>query len=421
MAAFVAATIPMLSSCSSDEPNGGEESDNPTEEPVKPNEREDIVLTPQEAKMAKAAALRSYDFFRNAHKIEKESPDGADNLVVSPLSLSMAMSITANGAKGSTLNEILAAMGYGDAGLEAVNALNHTLLMELPDLDNTVEFSLSNSAWLRQDRYDSMEKTFATTLNDIYGSTVSSVSSFSNPETVQKINMWSSEATKGLVPKLFESPLSSDVTFVLANALYFKGTWKYEFSSSDHIAKFTNADGTVYEYPSQMLMAEDMHTLRNELYNAASLPYGNEAYSMVIVVPKTSLDEWFEKFDAEDIYALSKGESNKSGLFVEMPPFTVEYGSSMKGLLNTLGVKDAFDMEKADFSGIDKNGKMWLGEVIQKSKIDVDGKGTEAASVSGVTGVDSPGLTLNVDRPFAFIIAERSTGLPLFMGRVTKL
>ena len=167
---------------------------------------------------------------------------------------------------------------------------------------------------------------------------------------------------------------------------------------------------------------------REENYIAASFPYGNKAYSMIVILPDkgTTVNECIKDLDRESLASLANGEMYSEGLDVKLPKFTLDYYVSLEDILRSLGVTEAFDLHSADFSAMWNRGNMFLGLAAQSNTIIVDEDGTEASSATiGGSGDLMPGPMLTkefyVDRPFAFIIAERSTGLPLFMGRVTKL
>lgn len=428
--AVAAAMTAMFASCGSeDEPKKEEDKPNPpeTEEPAKPNERVDIDLTPAEAQLAKKTAMLSYKVFRAAHEVERKEYKPQPNMVISPLCNIMAMEMIANGASDDTYTQIMEAMDISSENLTAINALNKKLLEQIPTLDNTAEVRLENAVWMLGSVFDGMSDNFAKCINDDYGTPIVRMETFKGHEVEWMINDWGRDVTRGVIYALLSRPFTHELPLVLSSASHIKGAARHSVADIDSKLDFINEDGTLSDF-GQNVSFGDFAWYSDSNLDAVRVPMGNEAFSTVFVVPRdgVSLDACLEKIDYEKIYDLSRGGGvlrKESAVFA--PQFSVEYSGDAGKLFNHMGITKAFDPKTALFTGINPKGKIYLGSIPQSTKFAYTGYETEAGSVAWSIftskSSDSDAGYLNVDRPFAFIIAERSTGLPLFMGRVTKL
>lgn len=381
------------------------------------NERKEIELSRAESgivSMQNGTAFSMLEYFNENSEV--------DNFMVSPLSMQFALGMLANGADGNTFAELEKALGEGS--LSELNSLNSKLLAELPKADKRTTVELANSIWL--DRSFNVYPEYSKSLTDFYRAESRSVD-LPTTEAMNEINRWASAKTKGLVPQLLQRPLPSDAVVALINALYFKGEWAYAFKSNlTTKQKFTNCDGTTSFVETMRRDYTNLKYLHTDKYELASLDYGNKTYSMTIVLPArdSSLDEALEMLD-NNAWSEYKGQPYERECNIRLPKFNIETRFDLIPYLRYMGVNDAFDDSKADFSLMTSK-EIFIGIVNQVTNIMVDEKGTEAAAVTIVGGFDAaaPGVkTIDffVDRPFAFIIDEQSTGAILFMGRVNRL
>lgn len=395
-----------LSSCSSDEPAG--------------NDAPFVICpTPTGRSIVEAQNNFSCDFFRLA-SAKAEAP----NMVISPLSLSMALSMTANGAAGETLSEILTTLGIGST-LSETNELNNLLLNSFPHADKKVKVSLANSIWIDND-FPLLES-FAKINKDAYHADVYNVD-IDTEETKNRINKWAEKNTNGLIKNFLEKPLGEFNVVNLLNALYFKGEWATKFDKDNTIvAPFHNADGT--ETRVRMMCASSMPVtaLVDDGITAVTLPYGNKTFAMTLILPAEgmSLDECIAMIDGNRINQWNNYPTEEIEAQIKLPKFEIEYGDELSKILSEMGIKKAFDGDEADFSKMSPV-SLAISSVIQKARIIVDEEGTEAAAVTHVSmETTCPGPTFTnrfeFDRPFAFYISESSTSSILFMGKVTKL
>lgn len=387
--------------------------------------REDIPVSRSEEALVEANNDFAYKWLEVMNEAETES----DNFVISPLSLSMALSMTANGAAGVSQSEILEVLGFDAEDMDVANSFNRKLIEKLPALDNVVKLRLANSMWIPENMSQLLKSSFSSTLMDNYQAPVTAVEDMSSQQTLDLINGWCAEKTDNVIPVIFKEALPSSTLMVLANALYFKGEWTEKFEKSKTIqAAFSNADGSISQVDYMRKSDAELRAFSDDKYSVAAFPFGNEAYSMIVVLPEegVSLDECVKELDGDDITKLAQNRMfGKFSMNVRIPKFTVEYEKELNEILESMGIRSIFG--NADFSGMwDGNVSMGISMVKQRAKIEVDEDGAEAAAVTVIKGdTMSPGPMVGkdfiVDRPFVFIIAEHSTGLPLFMGRVTKL
>lgn len=396
------------------------------------NIRKDIPMSRTEEEIAEA----TNDF--SARLMSQLAEDGAadingvvaDNFVVSPLSLSMALSMTANGAEGTTREEILDVLGFEAADIEAANSLNRKLMEMLPSLDATTKVSFANALWVDGAVASTLRPEFAEMLSEVYQAPSAAVDGLGAQEGMNKINKWSAEHTGDLIPQLLKQPLGPNTLMALTNALYFKGRWATKFDKAKTApARFINLDGTSTDVDMMRKDGLSAQACEDEGYKAAAFSYGNKAFSLIVVLPEfgTNPAKAFAAIDPADLRALAKGEAFSTNLNVKLPRFTVENGTNMLPVLSAMGIKEAF-APGCDFSGMwaVSPGEFYINKVFQGAKIIVDEEGSEAAATSIASGaLTSPAPVQSsdfvVDRPFAFAIAERSTGVILFSGAVTKL
>lgn len=378
-------------------------------------ERKDIVLSRSEEQLANESMDFAFRLFQQVNSTEQKS-----NWMISPLSASMALGMMTNGASGNTLEEMKATLGFSNFDLDGMNAYYRKLVTELLDLDNTTQLSIANSVWIKEGL--PINESFIKVNQEMYDAEVSNLN-FSSPEAKNIINNWCADKTNNTI-KDVGSSLSADMQLALINTLYFKGVWEEKFEKTNTKEEtFINADGSKSEVP-MMNQKEHFLYIHNDDFCVAEFPYGNAAFSMVVILPDESkaLDETLENLTREN-WEEWYGRRNSRLLNVKFPRFEINYDKNLAEDMKALGMKEAFDGNLADFSSM-SSVNLSLSMLKQFTCIKVDEEGTEAAAVT-ITGLDttvgSPNLNFYVNRPFAFMIKELSTGTILFMGKVTKL
>lgn len=353
-----------------------------------------------------------------------------ENFISSPLSLSMALSMLANGTDGNTRSEILNALDLNPDDIRTANKLNKKLMDNLPDMDKKSMVRLANALWMDSSiPAKSIQTEFLDILSDCYYAPCTFLDDISSLESMKIINDWAETNTNGVIRDFLKEPLSKNTVFALMNALYFKGQWTKKFDEKKTATEvFHNADGDLVHVKMMHNPSLSCQTYQEDTYKIAALKYGNGAYQLIIVLPNEGLDpvETFADINVEDLTELIKGNFYTTKLDVKLPRFIIESELDMIPMMKGLGMEQAF--ANGDFSAMftELTEPLSIGKIKQKARIEVDEEGTEAAAVTIISGeLMSPGpMETNefyVDHPFAFAIAERSTGAILFAGAVRRL
>lgn len=382
-------------------------------EPVMPSVRE---LTPLEKQLIESSNQFGLELFRQVAGEEE-----AKNIFVSPLSVSMALSMAYNGAAGSTEGAMRQTLRFGRMAAEEINESARSLIQLLTQLDPAVTMEIANSLWYRLGF--AVEPEFIRLNRDYYRAEVQGLD-FASPSAPNTINAWVRDKTHGRISPIVDR-IDPRTMLYLINAIYFKGTWTRKFDPSrtqDDL--FTSVDGT--QVPCRMMTQEgEFSYFEDEDTQVVDLPYGNGMFSMLVVLPKLgwSADALAGAVDVEK-WNLWTGRLAKRRGSLQLPKFKLEYEKSLKEALSALGMAEAFT-DTANFTRINPQGNLFISEVKHKSFVEVDEKGTEAAAVTavvvGVTSFDPGFFVMRVDRPFLFAIGERHTRSILFIGKVTRL
>ncbi|MBT4409763.1 MAG: serpin family protein [Bacteroidetes bacterium] len=338
------------------------------------------------------------------------------NIMISPLSVSLALSMTYNGAEGETKLAMEQVMEMTGLSLEDINQLNKQLVDALLAHDPQVILEIANSIWYRNDF--TILPDFISRNENYYNAAVRALD-FSDPATIDVINDWVSEKTHEKIDKIVEQ-ITPDSFMFLINAIYFKGAWRYEFDKKATVDGpfFLNGEQSV-EVP-MMKMEVDANMLQNDLFTALELPYGKGNWSMFLFVPNydKEIKDVVESFTTQNWNVWMNGFTEMKDVSVNLPKFKFAYEISLKEALMGMGMEVAFT-NAADFSGILEGGQLLINDVKHKTFIEVDEEGTEAAAVTSVEiNLTSIGNYFSANKPFLYAIAEKSSGTILFVGRV---
>lgn len=346
------------------------------------------------------------------------------NVFVSPASIMLALAMTYNGAEGETRRAMADALGLESMSLEDVNRAAAALTSVVGSTDSKVQVRIANSLWAKQGFVP--KPAFLQRSKEFYKADVTSLD-FANPMVTETINSWVSKHTEGTIKKIVDQ-IDNDVILFLVNAIYFKGEWQVSFDkekTKDDM--FRLADGRRKKLPMMFQSGNYLYQKGND-FQAIVLPYGTGSRSMYVVLPdeNTSLDDFERNLTAENweiwmkSFGLAPGE-------LTLPRFRIEYAADLKEMLKALGMAEAFNPAKADFSGIAEpppGQRIYLSRVMHKAFAEVNEDGTEAAAVTSVTAsltsvsVPPKNFVMRVDRPFFFAIRDNSTGTLLFIGSV---
>lgn len=361
-----------------------------------------------------------------------------DNLVCSPLSLQYAMAMTANGASGETLEEITSFLGFEANEMDELNRFYKILLEQLPavDLDITLK---AVDALLVNDKFPLLPS-YKNLVEDNYYAAVENMD-FSNPsDVVTRLNEWAGLNTNGVINNIINpEELSDYAAAYILNALYFKAEWEGSvdnpmfIESNTESADFQLSNGTA-------ISAEMMKSVRYyqyaemDGYKVLVLPYAQGKYNMYVLLPdENDINGLIEKIQQTTWSEILANLKQDAEVHVQLPKFEIENKFNLAETLISLGVEKVFQREDAELDNIfdiklAQDPKVWIEKIIQQTKISVDERGTEAASVSiEEIGATSPGpgedpkiIYFHADHPFMFVIGEETSGTILFEGVVAR-
>ena len=361
-----------------------------------------------------------------------------DNLVCSPLSLQYAMAMTANGASGETLEEITSFLGFEANEMNELNRFYKILLEQLPavDLDITLK---AVDALLVNDKFPLLPS-YKNLVEENYYAAVENMD-FSNPsDVVTRLNEWAGLNTNGVINNIINpEELSDYAAAYILNALYFKAEWEGSvdnpmfIESNTESADFQLSNGTA-------ISAEMMKSVRYyqyaemDGYKVLVLPYAQGKYNMYVLLPdENDINGLIEKIQQTTWSEILANLKQDAEVHVQLPKFEIENKFNLAETLISLGVEKVFQREDAELDNIfdiklAHDPKVWIEKIIQQTKISVDERGTEAASVSiEEIGATSPGpgedpkiIYFHADHPFMFVIGEKTSGTILFEGVVAR-
>lgn len=394
-------SVGMLASCNEDEPVAPDIKYNPGI----------VKLTAAQQAQVENSNEFAWKFFKEVSKGEQQ------DVFVSPLSVTYALGMLANGAVGDTQKEILEGLEFRSAKVQDINSLCHQLMTESPKLDKSTKVSIANAVVANKNK--PLQPDFKNVVEKQYQALVTN-QDFSSPVTLSFINQWASDHTHGMVPKLLDRVHPDAVTYLL-NALYFKGIWYRQFDKKrTQQESFTQADGKKLSV-KMMHQKERFFAAENDNYQTVVLPYGNGSYEMVVLLPREGKDlsSLLQTMDAKK-WKDNLKSTYSSKVDLKLPRFTSAYTRELNDVLKLLGMNTMFDRDKADLTKMSM-AKAFVSIVLQKAKIEVDEEGSKAAAVTVVetaptaTAPSKP-ILFHANRPFMYAIVEHSTGTIFFMG-----
>lgn len=374
------------------------------------------ALTAGEQKVIGSANDFSFSLFRRLGAEAKDS-----NVFASPLSASMALGMAMNGAAGTTYDEMRATLAFGSASETEIGESYKSLIALLSGLDPSVSFRIANSIWYR-DGFP-VKQSFLDAGRNWFDAQVSPLD-FASPSAVKTINDWVSTSTAGKIPTILDK-IEDDQVMFLINAIYFKGSWRTKFDAARTVdAPFRGVAG---DQPAKLMHRDgQIRHLRTADFEAVDLPYGNGAYAMTVVLPNAggSIDAVTASLQGS-AWSSWMGQFRDADVDLYLPRFKLEWQRMLIPDLQALGMRAAFVDGGADFSRMSTLGsQLFISVVKQKTYVDVNEEGTEAAAVTsvGFTFTSMPvRTTFRVDRPFVFVLRERLSGTVLFLGKIVRM
>jgi serpin B len=360
--------------------------------------------------------------FRLYNQLVKQGT--SKNLFVSPSSVILALAMTYNGAEGETRQAMARALEIEGLSLQEVNSAFADLKSTLGTADPKLQLKIANSLWAQKGV--SLKADFIQRSKEYYAAEVTSLD-FNNPTAPATINLWVRNNTGDRIEKVVDQ-ISPDTILFLINAIYFKGQWSNEFEKGKTREEdFKLADGGQKKLPMMSQSGKYNH-YKGKDFQAVSLPYGTGRMSMYVFLPdkRTTLDQFERNLTVEDWETWMKGFRVAPGE-VMLPRFKIEYEVDLNDVLKALGMTEAFDPHRANFSGIaqlSQAERIYISKVKHKTFAEVNEEGTVAAAVTAVeaqlTSVQLPqeNFIMKVDRPFFVAIRDNLTGVVLFMGSI---
>jgi len=360
-----------------------------------------------------------FEAFHKVSKLKEGTSAMPANLFISPSSLAIAIAMTAGGAEGDTVDAMLSTLGLNGVGKADAAQYFKALVSKLEKADDQCSLEIANSIWIHNTL--SVKDSFIKECREQFDATAST-RDFDSKSTLDEINAWCADKTNGKIPFIIDK-LSSSLVMALLNALYFKGPWAFEWSRAKDAA-FHSID-SVDRPVSMMRATEYMNFAENDLFEVLELPYGNGSFVLDILLPKNAegFADAAASLDGESWSSLCNSFVDEEVSFT-IPKFKIEDDIDMTDILKNMGMAVAFG-DYADFRSISDT-TLQIGLVKQKTFVDVNEKGTEAAAVTliGVRVMSLPPSEkmprkFVADRPFVFIIRERFSGIVLFIGEKT--
>ncbi|MEN3186600.1 MAG: serpin family protein [Atribacterota bacterium] len=347
-----------------------------------------------------------------------------DNILLSPWSVALALSMTVNGARGTTQISILKALGYPDPSVTALNEENQRLVKVLQELsreDPGVKIKMAHTIFVREGI--SLREQFLHTVLGFYEAYPESLD-FGNPLAVETINRWVREKTEGKIDGVLER-LDPDSILILLNAVFFQGAWSIPFDIEDtQLVPFHFPGGVTREHPI-MFQSGWYRYLATDDFQAVGLPYGEKGRLKMYLFlphPEMPLSSLLAQLTPENWQNWMRGFERRKGR-IGIPRFTLSYGTvDLKRALSKMGMEVAFSPQ-ADFGNLTDE-PAFIKNVFHRSLLEVSEKGTEASAATavvvakGLSQESEEAFEMVIDRPFFLAVVEEDSGLILFMGMV---
>jgi serpin B len=376
----------------------------------------EIELTEKAAQLLESDNMFGFELFQDIYASETKY----ENIMVSPLSVALALAMTYNGAEAETKTAMEETLKVYGLTREEINTSYQTLVRALKSLDSKVILEIADAIFYRQDF--AVENNFVAVNREYYDAEVTPLD-FGSPDAVKTINSWVAEKTHDKIETILEE-ISQDHVMFLLNAIYFKGTWQTEFEKENTKKDAFYLENSATVETDFMQQVNSVPYASNDLFSAVQLSYGKGNYNMNIFLPEPGkkLQDIVDRLD-KDNWETWKEQFAEANVDIRLPKFKFEYEIKLNDVLSEMGMGIAFS-GAADFTGINRAGGLRIDYVKHKSFIEVNEEGTEAAAVTIVAmeftsaGPGSSYIPFYANRPFLYAITEKSTGAILFIGTV---
>ena len=366
----------------------------------------------------RAAVAKTNDFALNLYRTQA----GMDSKVVSPISVAYLMGMLANGADGATKAEIMKALCLDGTSLKTLNETYKSIINLASRLDRQTQISIANC--IAVNKQVSLKQDYATTMKALYDAQVESMD-FASKKSLAAINGWCDKQTHGMIPKIIDQ-LDPSMAAVLMNAIYFNGTWEATFDKAE--TKTENFRGYTRDIKKVPMMHQESKFMYadNSDYAAVRLPYGNGTYAMTVVLPAEgkSVDDVARSLTAEGVVKM-QNSMDKCVVDLKLPRFSTTTETQLNKPVSDLGAPSLFQAGLADLSKM-ADTPLFVSSMFQKAKIEVSEEGTKAAAVTaGLVAMTALNpeqprhVVFHANRPFLYLITERTTGAIFFIGQYT--
>lgn len=343
------------------------------------------------------------------------------NIFISPYSISTVLQMVSTGARGQTLEELRQVLGLDSLSADRLGPVYDALDQSIRTARTHLVLNMANAIWYRSGAQ--LNPDFVAVNKDHYHAELAGLD-FSAPASIEKMNQWASQNTEGRIQTILQPPIPADTALILANAIYFKGTWLDQFDPKlTRERGFHLSDGSQRQVP-MMAQTRTFSYQESAGFQAVQLFYAGNRLEMEIFLPDTNstvaaLLEQLKARSWENQWLPGFGQHK--GTLV-LPRLKLRYSAELKSPLAAMGLRSALS-PAADFSGMSSS-RLYLSEIKHQSFVEVNEEGTEAAAVTtGVMALASmrntpPPFQMVVDRPFLFLISDRQTKSVLFLGLV---
>ena len=380
---------------------------------------EDLMegVTPNSVTALNDLSSGSADVTDFAIRLFKQTNENGKNTLISPLSVLCALAMTANGAEGETREQMEAVLGMS---VEELNLYLYSYINSLPQGEK-YKLSVANSIWFTDDDRFTVNQDFLQTNADYYGADI-----YKTPfdkQTLKDINNWVKNETDNMIPKVLEDIPDAAIMYLI-NALAFEAEWTEIYEKNQVRDKtFTKEDGTKQDV--ELMYSTEGKYLEDENATGFIKYYKERKYAFVALLPNegVTVSEYINSLDGESLAAMLANAESRS-VETAIPKFESEYDTEMSGVLEAMGMSNAFNVTFANFSGIGDSteGGIYISKVIHKTYIQVGEKGTKAGAVTaiemndGSAGPPDEVKQVYLDRPFVYMLIDCETNIPFFIG-----
>ena len=367
----------------------------------------------------KAEADNSFAF-----KMFREVSKQGDNIFFSPFSLNMALGMLYNGSSGNARAEMVKALGIADLSESEINEYYQIMSQALLEVDPTTEIGIANSIWYRKNL--PVKNSFIELSKKYFDAEIQAL----GYNAANVINQWCAAKTNNRINNIVSNPISDDMMMYLINALYFKSKWQKEKKFDKENTKLEDFTKTNHQKKQVNMMEQTnyLHYYADQYLQCVEIPYGNTAFSMIAILPaeNMSINQLIEYLDNEKWqYAVNRMRQQR--VWLKLPRFKIECELPLNKPVQNLGMTQIFNEHFANFTNI-ADAPLCVSEIKQKTFVEVNEEGTEAAAITAVIigygattrGTVSEPIQFFANCPFLYLIKEKSTGAILFIGRMDE-